>query len=58
MFSGIAAGIIRDSTPALFALASGIQWFALGSSYWRKSSCGLVLEDQLLTCLCQSQGLW
>ncbi|CCF45995.1 hypothetical protein CH063_00588 [Colletotrichum higginsianum] len=34
MFSGIAAGIIRDSTPALFALASGIQWFALGSSYW------------------------
>ncbi|GKT46825.1 uncharacterized protein ColSpa_07006 [Colletotrichum spaethianum] len=34
MFSGIAAGIVRDSTPALFALASGIQWFALGSSYW------------------------
>ncbi|EFQ25125.1 uncharacterized protein GLRG_00269 [Colletotrichum graminicola M1.001] len=34
MFSGIAVGIIRDTTPALFALASGIQWFALGSSYW------------------------
>ncbi|KAK2035067.1 hypothetical protein LX32DRAFT_688739 [Colletotrichum zoysiae] len=34
MFSGIAAGIVRDTTPALFALASGIQWFALGSSYW------------------------
>ncbi|WYZ39952.1 hypothetical protein EsH8_IV_000293 [Colletotrichum jinshuiense] len=34
VFSGIAAGIVRDSTPALFALASGIQWFALGSSYW------------------------
>ncbi|KAK1996568.1 hypothetical protein LX36DRAFT_580138 [Colletotrichum falcatum] len=34
LFSGIAAGIVRDTTPALFALASGIQWFALGSSYW------------------------
>ncbi|OLN85703.1 hypothetical protein CCHL11_08294 [Colletotrichum chlorophyti] len=34
VFSGVAAGIIRDSTPALFAVASGIQWFALGSSYW------------------------
>ncbi|TDZ38149.1 hypothetical protein CTRI78_v010922 [Colletotrichum trifolii] len=32
--SGITSGIIRDTTPALFAVASGIQWFALGSSYW------------------------
>ncbi|EXF76096.1 hypothetical protein CFIO01_07961 [Colletotrichum fioriniae PJ7] len=38
VFSGIAAGIIRDSTPALFAVASGIQWFALGSSYWLSRS--------------------
>ncbi|KAF9877470.1 hypothetical protein CkaCkLH20_05170 [Colletotrichum karsti] len=38
LFSGIAAGIIRDSTPALFAVASGIQWFALGSSYWLSRS--------------------
>ncbi|KAF6832212.1 hypothetical protein CPLU01_06311 [Colletotrichum plurivorum] len=34
LFTGVAAGIVRDSTPALFGLASGIQWFALGSSYW------------------------
>ncbi|KAF3808540.1 Vegetative incompatibility protein HET-E-1, partial [Colletotrichum gloeosporioides] len=41
LFSGIAAGIIRDSTPALFAIASGIQWFALGSSYWLSRSVAL-----------------
>lgn len=59
MFSGIAAGIVRDSTPALFALASGIQWFALGSSYWRTL-------HQTLLCVrpdadflnVQSQGQW
>ncbi|GKT54013.1 hypothetical protein ColTof4_06169 [Colletotrichum tofieldiae] len=49
MFSGIAVGIVRDSTPALFALASGIQWFALGSSYWRKPLQDLILQDALLT---------
>jgi hypothetical protein len=27
------AGIVRSSTPTLFALASGAQWFALGSTF-------------------------
>lgn len=31
---GGAAGIIRSSTPGLFAIASGIQCFALGGSFW------------------------
>ena len=30
---GGAYGIIRSQTPALFAIASGFQWFALGSTY-------------------------
>jgi hypothetical protein len=30
---GAFAGIIRSKTPVLFALASGIQWFALGSAF-------------------------
>jgi hypothetical protein len=33
---GSFAGVIRSSTPFLFALASGIQWFALGSTFWGK----------------------
>ncbi|KAI9698641.1 MAG: hypothetical protein M1836_003750 [Candelina mexicana] len=31
---GSVSGLIRSSTPGLFAAASGIQWFALGSSFW------------------------
>ncbi|KAM0273951.1 hypothetical protein ACHAQH_008094 [Verticillium albo-atrum] len=34
VFTGITAGIIRDASPALFGIASGIQWFTLGSTYW------------------------
>ena len=30
------AGVIRSSTPLLFALASGIQWFTLGTTFWGK----------------------
>jgi len=33
LFGGV-AGILRSSTPTLFAIASGIQWFTLGSTYW------------------------
>ncbi|KAG0648811.1 hypothetical protein D0Z07_5051 [Hyphodiscus hymeniophilus] len=36
------AGVIRSSTPFLFALASGIQWFALGTTFW--ASRGIVLR--------------
>lgn len=31
---GGTAGLTRSSTPGLFATASGIQTFALGSTYW------------------------
>ena len=34
MLVGGFAGIIRSSTPTLFALASGIQWFTLGTTFW------------------------
>lgn len=36
------AGVLRSSTPFLFALASGIQWATLGTSYW--ASRGAVLH--------------
>jgi len=36
------AGVIRSSTPTLFALASGIQWFTLGTTFW--ASRGFVLQ--------------
>ncbi|KAI9785375.1 MAG: hypothetical protein M1839_000394 [Geoglossum umbratile] len=31
---GGVSGLIRSSSPMLFAAASGIQWFALGSTFW------------------------
>lgn len=36
VFGGVAAGIVRDAPPALFAVASGLQCFTLGSTYWCK----------------------
>ncbi|RFU34929.1 hypothetical protein B7463_g1413, partial [Scytalidium lignicola] len=30
---GSFAGVLRSNTPVLFALASGVQWFALGSTF-------------------------
>ncbi|KAJ9136723.1 hypothetical protein NKR23_g9590 [Pleurostoma richardsiae] len=38
LFVGAAAGIARSAPPVLFALASGAQWFALGSSYYASRS--------------------
>src|SRR5579862_8127086 len=31
---GGVSGLLRSSPPVLFAAASGIQWFALGSTFW------------------------
>jgi hypothetical protein len=28
------SGIIRSPTPRLFAVASGLQWFILGTTFW------------------------
>jgi len=42
MLVGSFAGVIRSSTPTLFALASGVQWFALGTTFW--ASRGFVLH--------------
>lgn len=39
MTIGAFAGVIRSSTPALFALASGVQWFTLGGTFWGKLPC-------------------
>lgn len=35
---GATAGIVRGTTPVLFSLVSGIQWFGLGSVYYGKPS--------------------
>ncbi|KAE9372353.1 hypothetical protein N431DRAFT_439465 [Stipitochalara longipes BDJ] len=42
MLVGGFAGVIRSTTPTLFALASGIQWFTLGSTFW--ASRGFVIH--------------
>ena len=34
MLFGAFAGTVRSSTPVLFALASGFQWFTLGTAFW------------------------
>ncbi|KAH8599834.1 hypothetical protein B0O99DRAFT_611169 [Bisporella sp. PMI_857] len=33
-FVGAFAGVVRSNTPKLFALASGLQWFTLGTTFW------------------------
>lgn len=34
MLIGGFAGVMRSTSPTLFALASGIQWFTLGTAFW------------------------
>lgn len=41
---GGAAGVVRSSPPALFAAASGLQCFALGTTYWGSRSLLLHLQ--------------
>jgi hypothetical protein len=41
------AGVIRSSTPFLFALASGIQWFTLGTTFWGKWICQHITNNSL-----------
>ncbi|KAF1994933.1 hypothetical protein P154DRAFT_501089 [Amniculicola lignicola CBS 123094] len=36
---GAFAGTLRTSTPVLFATASSLQWFALGSTFWAWRAC-------------------
>ncbi|KAH8801563.1 hypothetical protein F5884DRAFT_685119 [Xylogone sp. PMI_703] len=45
---GSFAGVLRSKTPVLFALASGVQWFALGSTFTGVSSAsrGLFLHSR------------
>ncbi|ELR02343.1 hypothetical protein VC83_01389 [Pseudogymnoascus destructans] len=31
---GAVGGVLRSTTPTIFALASGLQWFTLGSTFW------------------------
>jgi hypothetical protein len=47
---GGAAGVLRSTTPTLFALASAIQWFVLGSTFWgRTKYCAVFCEEGNLT---------
>lgn len=41
---GGVSGVVRSTTPVLFAAASGIQWFALGSTFWATK--GIILQRQ------------
>lgn len=34
LISGGTAGVIRGTTPVIFALVSGSQWFGLGTVFW------------------------
>ncbi|KAI1082360.1 hypothetical protein F5B20DRAFT_34106 [Whalleya microplaca] len=38
MVVGAGSGIVRSAPPTLFALVSGLQWFALGSTYMASKS--------------------
>jgi len=42
MLIGAFSGVVRSTTPTLFALASGIQWFTLGTTFW--ASRGFILH--------------
>ncbi|OCK80734.1 hypothetical protein K432DRAFT_416509 [Lepidopterella palustris CBS 459.81] len=42
---GGVSGIVRSATPILFATAAGIQWFALGSTFWGTTR-GAILQRQ------------
>ncbi|KAL1862967.1 hypothetical protein VTK73DRAFT_6578 [Phialemonium thermophilum] len=44
VFTGAVSGIVRSPTPVLFSLASGVQWFTLGSSYYASR---MVLDRSL-----------
>ena len=44
MFGGV-AGILRSGHPVLFAIGAGIQWSALGSTFWGQS----LLRTSVLT---------
>ncbi|RDL39742.1 uncharacterized protein BP5553_04082 [Venustampulla echinocandica] len=39
------AGVVVSNTPMLFALASGVQWFTLGSTFWTARGCLLSSWD-------------
>ncbi|KAG9240572.1 hypothetical protein BJ878DRAFT_525434 [Calycina marina] len=43
VFVGAFAGVARSTTPKLFAVASGIQWFTLGTAFW--GSRGAILHE-------------
>jgi len=34
LFFGGVSGVLRTTTPLLFALGAGVQWFTLGATFW------------------------
>lgn len=50
--------MIRSTTPKLFALASGIQWFTLGSTFWGLLITGYFNTSEMLTPKLQLQETW
>ena len=39
---GAFSGVLRSSTPVIFALASGVQWFTLGTTF--SASRGIIRQ--------------
>ncbi|KAI9734483.1 MAG: hypothetical protein M1818_006872 [Claussenomyces sp. TS43310] len=44
LFFGGVSGVLRATTPLLFSLATGIQWFTLGSTFW--AARGVILHSR------------
>jgi uncharacterized membrane protein len=55
---GGVAGILRSTSPTLVALACGIEWFTVGSTYWGNYRAdGDNFSEVLLTSNVASRGL-
>lgn len=55
IFVGAIGGVLRSATPKLFAVASGIQWFALGSTFWGMFKASKCVSGLSLICYSRSR---
>jgi hypothetical protein len=53
---GSIAGVLRTSTPVLFSIVSGLQWTALGGTYWGIRS-SILQREGLLNWWALTRGL-
>lgn len=53
---GSIAGVLRGTTPVLFSIVSGLQWTALGGTYWGIRS-AILQRDGVLNYWALTRGL-